>query len=461
MDSDKSKITDINNKIGQKLYLETYGCQMNIADSEVVTSILQEEGYIITKEMDEADVILINTCSIRENAEQRVWGRLDIFSQRKKKKPELIVGVIGCMAERVKEELINKKKVVDLVVGPDAYRDLPTLLATAETGQKLVNVILSKEETYGNISPVRLDKNNVSAFVSIMRGCNNMCTYCIVPYVRGRERSREPESIIREIKEIQELGYKEVTLLGQNVDSYNWENIDSHKHHHTMNFAQLLEKAAKVSPAIRIRFSTSHPKDISDDVLYTMAMYNNICNHIHLPAQSGSSNVLNLMNRSYTREEYINRILAIKKILPECAISTDMMTGFCGETEEDHKQTLSLMKWVNYDYAYMFKYSERPNTKAARKLEDDVPEEVKSRRLSEIIDLQNNLSKIGKKQDIGKKFEVLIEGISKKSKESFFGRNSQNKVVVFPREEYKIGDYVYVKIEKATSATLIGIVVKK
>ncbi len=460
MNSNNSDFTDLNIQSKQKLYIETYGCQMNAADSEVVISILQDNGYQTTENIDDADVILVNTCSIRENAEQRVWGRLDVFKHLKKKKPELIVGVIGCMAERLKEEIIKKKKIVDLVVGPDAYRDLPTLLETSETGQKVVNVLLSKEETYDDINPVRLDKNHVSAFVSIMRGCNNMCTYCIVPYVRGRERSRDPETIIREIKEILELGYKEVTLLGQNVDSYYWKTTDSNNHHHELTFAQLLEKVAKISPDLRIRFSTSHPKDISDNVLYTMAMYNNICNHIHLPAQSGSTKVLKLMNRSYTREEYMNKIMAIKKILPECAISTDMMTGFCDETDDDHKETLSLMRWVNYDYAYMFKYSERPGTMAAKKLSDNVPEEIKSRRLTEIIDLQNKLSKTSKKQDIGKIFEVLVEGTSKRSNDNLVGRNSQNKVIVFPRENFQTGDYVSVKIEKTTSATLIGYAVK-
>ncbi|MEA3316955.1 MAG: tRNA (N6-isopentenyl adenosine(37)-C2)-methylthiotransferase MiaB [Bacteroidota bacterium] len=467
MDLNDINTEENSGKKEQKFYIETYGCQMNVADSEVVISILQDEGYEKTNEINEADIILINTCSIRENAEQRVWGRLDVFKNIKKKKPSLRVGVIGCMAERLKEDIINKKKIVDIVVGPDAYKDLPTLLDTAKNGQKVVNVLLSQDETYGDISPVRLDKNGVSAFVSIMRGCNNMCTYCIVPFVRGRERSRDPESIIREIKEIVEQGYKEITLLGQNVNSYNWESDEEHKHkhihkhRHNISFAQLLEKVAKLNPNLRIRFTTSHPKDISNDLLYTMAMYNNICNHIHLPAQSGSTNVLKLMNRNYTREEYMDRIMAIKEILPECAISTDMMTGFCNETEEDHKDTLSLMEWVNYDYAYMFKYSERPYTKAARIFDDNVPEEVKSRRLTEIIDLQNSLSKINKKQDIGKIYEVLVEGPSKKSEMSLVGRNSQNKVIVFPREDYKIGDYVNVKINETTSATLIGTAVKK
>jgi len=442
-----------NSKISQKLYIETYGCQMNVADSEVVASVMEDNGYSITEDINEADIILVNTCSIRENAEQRVWGRLDVFKQIKKKKPELTVGVIGCMAERLKEKLIEEKKIVDLVVGPDAYRTLPELLETVESGQKAINVILSKEETYADISPVRLDKNGISAFISIMRGCNNMCSYCIVPYVRGGERSRNPESIVAEAEDLFQKGYKEITLLGQNVDSYNWESENKNE---TLRFAQLLEKVAKISPSLRIRFSTSHPKDMSDEVLFTMAMYTNICNHIHLPAQSGSSEVLEKMKRGYTREWYIDRINAIKKILPNCAISTDIMTGFSGETEENHKDTLSLMSLVNYDYAFMFKYSERPKTYASRHLKDDVDEEIKSRRLSEIIELQGTLSEKSKKEDLGKTFEVLVEGVSKKSKDQLFGRNTQNKVVVFPKKDYKIGDYVFVEVTECTSATLIG-----
>lgn len=438
---------------GQKLYIETYGCQMNVADSEVVASILRDRGYSVTENMHEADLILVNTCSIRENAEQRVWGRLNVFKQEKKKRPELIVGVIGCMAERLKEKLLDEEKSVDMVVGPDAYRNLPEIIDTVEGGQKSVNVLLSQEETYADISPVRLDKNHVSSFVSIMRGCNNMCSYCIVPYVRGGERSRNPHTIVREVKELFENGYKEVTLLGQNVDSYHWKD---EKKEEEISFANLLEMVAKVDPKLRIRFSTSHPKDLSDDLLYTMAMYSNICNHIHLPAQSGSTAVLERMNRGYTREWYLDRIRAIRKILPDCAISTDIMTGFCGETEEEHQDTLSLMRWVNYDFAFMFKYSERPNTKAARKMQDNVPENIKVRRLTEIIDLQNELSTRSKEEDIGKNFEVLVEGISKKSNEQLFGRNSQNKVVVFPRKNYKVGDYVDVTINDCTSATLIG-----
>jgi len=440
-------------KISQKLYIETYGCQMNVSDSEIVVSILEEKGYKMTDDINEADTILVNTCSIRENAEQRVWGRLDVFKQIKKKKPEITVGVIGCMAERLKEKLIEEEKIVDIVVGPDAYRDLPNLLDTTQTGQKAINVLLSKEETYADISPVRLDKNKISAFVSIMRGCNNMCSYCIVPYVRGAERSRDPETIVKEVEDLHSKGYKEVTLLGQNVDSFNWDTGDENK---SIKFGQLLEMVAKVSPELRIRFSTSHPKDMSDDVLYTMAMYNNICNHIHLPAQSGSTNVLERMNRKYTREWYLDRVNAINKILPNCAVSTDIMTGFPGETEEDHKDTLSLMELVKYDIAYMFKYSERPKTYASRHLEDDIPESIKSERLTEIIDLQIKLSAESKKADLGKTFEVLVEGTSKKSKEHLYGRTSQNKVVVFPKNNFQIGDYVFVEIIDCTSATLIG-----
>jgi len=448
-----------NTKLGisQKLYIETYGCQMNVADSEVVASVMKDSGYVITEDINEADVILVNTCSIRENAEQRVWGRLDVFKQIKKKKPELTVGVIGCMAERLKEKLIEEKKIVDLVVGPDAYRSLPELLETVESGQKAINVLLSKEETYADISPVRLDKNGISAFISIMRGCNNMCSYCIVPYVRGGERSRNPQSIIAEAEDLFQKGYKEITLLGQNVDSYNWESENKEE---TIKFAQLLEMVAKIDSSLRIRFSTSHPKDMSDEVLYTMAMYDNICNHVHLPAQSGSTEVLERMKRGYSREWYIDRIDAIKKILPDCAISTDIMTGFSGETEDNHKDTLSLMSYVNYDYAFMFKYSERPKTYAARHLKDDVPEDIKTRRLTEIIDLQGILSEKSKKEDLGKTFEVLVEGFSKKSNDELFGRNSQNKVVVFPKQDFKIGDYVFVEVTDCTPATLIGNAVK-
>ncbi|HOP03813.1 MAG TPA: tRNA (N6-isopentenyl adenosine(37)-C2)-methylthiotransferase MiaB [Tenuifilaceae bacterium] len=440
-----------------KVYIETYGCQMNVNDSEVVASILQTNGYGLTENIEDADVILINTCSIRENAETRVWGRLEVFRQVKKSKPSVLVGVIGCMAERLKEKLIEEQKTVDLVIGPDAYRELPVLLRAAEGGQKGINVLLSREETYADISPVRLDRNGVSAFVSIMRGCNNMCSYCVVPYVRGAERSRDPKTIIREVKELVDAGYREVTLLGQNVNSYNW----SDKNGERTSFADLLEMVAKVNSNLRVRFSTSHPKDISDEVIYTMAMYENICNHIHLPVQSGSTRILELMNRGYTREYYMKRIEAIRHILPDCSISTDIITGFCTETELDHDQTLQLMQWVGYDFAFMFKYSERPNTKAARKLADDVPEDVKTQRLTQIIELQGKLSEESKQKDIGRSYEVLIEGESKKSADHFFGRTSQNKVVVFPRGNYRIGDYAFVRITDCTQATLLGEIVEE
>ena len=436
----------------KKFYIETYGCQMNVADSEVVASLMNENGYDRTEKMEEADLILVNTCSIRENAEQRVWGRLDVFKQVKTRKPGLKVGVIGCMAERLKEKLIDQEKSVDLVIGPDAYRAIPQLIETVETGQKGINTLLSKEETYGDIAPVRTDKNQISAFISIMRGCNNMCSYCIVPYVRGRERSRDPQTILRETRDLIEQGFHEITLLGQNVDSYAWKNPDGS----LMSFAELLDQTAQVNPNLRIRFSTSHPKDLSDEVLQVMAQHPNICRHIHLPVQSGSTRILKKMNRGYTREWYMNRIDAIRRYLPECEITTDIMTGFCDETEEDHKDTLSLMEYANYDFAYMFKYSERPGTKAARRMEDNVPEETKKRRLSEIIDLQNQISTENKKKMVGKKFTVLVEGTSKKSQDEFSGRNSQNQVVVFPKNGEKTGDFVEVKIVDTTPATLIG-----
>jgi tRNA-2-methylthio-N6-dimethylallyladenosine synthase len=434
------------------VYIETYGCQMNVNDSEVVASILEANGYAITSNLEDSDVILINTCSIRENAETRVWGRLDVFRQYKKKKPSLLIGVLGCMAERLKTKFLEEDKLVDMVVGPDAYRELPILLRSAEDGQRGINVLLSREETYADINPVRLDKNKVSAFVSIMRGCNNMCSYCVVPFVRGGERSRDPKTIVREVEELIYSGYREVTLLGQNVDSYSWvyENGDR------VSFSELLEMVAKLNSILRIRFSTSHPKDLSDEVLYTMAMYENICNHIHLPVQSGSTRILELMNRGYTREYYIKRIESIRQILPDCSISSDIISGFCTETELDHDQTLSLMQWSGFDFAYMFKYSERPNTKAARKYSDDIPEEIKTRRLTEIIELQGKLSEESKKKDIGKTFEVLVEGISKKSNNHYYGRTSQNKVVVFPKAGSKVGDYVNVVVLSSTPATLLG-----
>lgn len=443
-----------------KVYIETYGCQMNVNDSEVVASILIANGYAITSNINEADVILINTCSIRENAETRVFGRIDLFGQVKRSKPSVLVGVLGCMAERLKDQFLEEKKVVDLVVGPDAYRELPVLLRAAEDGQKGINVLLSREETYADISPVRLDKNGVSAFVSIMRGCNNMCSYCVVPYTRGAERSRDPHTIVREVQELVDAGYREVTLLGQNVNSYHWEDQKGLLKH-KVNFSDLLEMVALVDPRLRVRFSTSHPKDLTNEVLYTMAMYENICNHIHLPVQSGSTRILQLMNRKYTREDYLERIDAIRSIIPDCSISTDIITGFCTETELDHDMTLSLMREVGFDFAYMFKYSERPNTKAARQLSDDVPEDVKTRRLMQIIELQGTLSEQSKKNDVGKRFEVLIEGESKKSKDEFLGRTSQNKVVVFPKENHKIGEFVFVEVTDCTPATLIGHIVEE
>ncbi len=436
-----------------KVYIETYGCQMNVSDSEVVVSILSGEGYSMTKKLTDADLVLINTCSIRENAEQRVRGRLDIFRIEKKKRPELIVGVIGCMAERLKNQLLEEEKSVDLVVGPDAYRDLPNLVRSAGTGLKAINVLLSREETYSDISPVRMDKNHVSSFVSIMRGCNNCCAYCIVPYTRGAERSRSLDTILREVDELAAMGYKEVTLLGQNVDSYRWKKENGEN----VGFAGLLETVAGVSSDMRVRFSTSHPKDMTDDVLHVMAAHHNICKSIHLPAQSGSTRILELMRRGYTREWYLGRIEAIKRIIPECSISTDLIAGFCTETEEDHQDTLTLMEQVHFDYAFMFKYSVRPNTLAARKMTDDVSEKIKTRRLQEIIDLQGRLSAESKQRGVGHTYEVLAESVSKKSIEQLSGRNSQNMVVVFPRENHTPGDYVRVRITECTPATLIGV----
>lgn len=522
----------------KKYYIETYGCQMNVADSEVVASVLSDAGYAPAGSIGEADIILVNTCSIRENAEQRVWGRLDLFRAQKKKRPQVIVGVLGCMAERLKEKLLESDKMVDMVVGPDAYRDLPMLVETAVSGHAAVNVLLSREETYADISPVRLESNGVSAFISIMRGCNNMCAYCVVPYVRGAERSRDPETIVREAREVFEKGYREVTLLGQNVNSYSWNCEGSDDVHRssviqaagkpevlqthvvksatgnqgtphdfafnsatgnqdtrqdvagrrstaiqesgnppddrqknnslqpdmqiftgsqeTISFANLLEMVASVDPRLRVRYSTSHPRDMSDDVLKVMAKHGNICKHIHLPVQSGSSSVLKRMNRKYTREWYLDRISAINSILPGCAVSTDIIAGFCGETEEEHQETLSLMREVGFDFSYMFKYSERPGTGASRHLKDDVPEEVKTRRLNEIIALQNELSAASKKADIGKTYEVLVEGTAKKPAGALMGRTSGNKVVVFQASDVHPGNYVNVTITRSTSATLIG-----
>lgn len=424
---------------------------MNVADSEVVVSILRENGYEHTNDIKEAGLILINTCSIRENAEQRIWGRLKAIGHLKKKDKSILIGLIGCMAERLKEKVLDTEHLVDIVVGPDAYRDLPSLIGEAGSGHRPINVLLSREETYADISPVRMDKNGITSFVSIMRGCNNMCSYCVVPYVRGAERSRDPESILSEVEDLRAKGYREVTLLGQNVDSYRWKADEQ-----ITSFPDLLERVALIDPLLRIRFSTSHPKDLSDELLRKMSEHYNICRHIHLPAQSGSSRILKLMNREYTREWYMDRISAIHSIIPGCAVSTDIITGFCTETEEDHLETLSLMEWAGYDFAYMFKYSERPGTRAARKFRDDIPEETKTRRLNEIISLQNKLSSRSKKLDVGRVFEVLIEDFSKRSHDHLSGRTSQNKVVVFPGNGRRKGEYVNVKIENSTPATLLG-----
>lgn len=454
------------NANGKKLFLESYGCAMNFSDSEIVASILKDKGFSTTQDFIEADVIFVNTCAIREGAEQRVRQRLNEYKKAKKTKPDLIIGVLGCMAERLKSKFLEEEKLVDIVVGPDAYRSLPELIETAETGQKAVNVLLSKEETYADIAPVRLGSNGVSAFISITRGCDNMCSFCVVPFTRGRERSRDPETIIQEAKDLFEQGYREVTLLGQNVDSYLWtggglkkENPTKEELENATTFARLLEKVASVHPDLRVRFSTSHPKDMTDEVLYTIAKHENICNYIHLPVQSGNSRILEMMNRGYTREWYMNRIDSIRKIIPDCAISMDIITGFCTETEDEHQDTLSLMEYVKYDFGYMFAYSERPKTLAERKYKDDVPAEVKSRRLAEIVDLQLKHSALRTKEGLGKVHRVLVEGVSKKSKEQLFGRNSQSLVVVFPKENYKPGDYVNVLAESCTGATLIGKVV--
>lgn len=431
---------------GKRLFIETYGCQMNAGDSEIVVSIMQDEGYVYTYEIADADVILINTCSIRDNAEQRIWGRLNDMRRYRKARPSLVVGIIGCMAERLKERLIEDGGV-DIVAGPDSYRDLPRLVREAESGGKGINVMLSKEETYAEIAPVRLDKNGVSAFIAIMRGCNNYCAYCVVPYTRGIERSRDPETIVAEAKSLFDNGYREVTLLGQNVNSYRFGEV---------GFPELMKRVAEISPLLRVRFATSHPKDMSDSLLDVMSRYENICKAIHLPAQSGSSVVLERMNRKYTREWYLDRIAAIRRYMPDCAITTDLIAGFCGETEEDHLQTLSLMREVGYESAYMFKYSERPNTFSARHFADDVPDEVKGRRLNEIIALQNELSVESNRRDVGKEFTILVEGESKRSAEQLCGRTSQNKMVVFDRGDHKAGDYVRVRITGSSSATLFG-----
>lgn len=441
--------------LGKKIYIETYGCQMNFSDSEIVNSILVDDQYETTQELENADVIFVNTCSIRENAENRILQRLQQFRYLKKEKPELVIGVLGCMAERMKADLLESANHVDLIAGPDSYRDLPRLINLAESGQKAINVILSADETYADINPVRLDSNHVTAFISIMRGCENHCAFCVVPFVRGVERSRNPETILNECHALFDQGYREVILLGQNVNSYTWENDLG-----SLGFPKLLERVAKVNPLLRVRFATSHPKDLSDELIATMARHNNICCSIHLPVQSGSSRILKLMNRRYDRAWYMDRVNAIKKNLPECSITTDIITGFCSETEQDHKETLSLMKWVGYDYAYMFKYSERPDTIAAKKLKDDVPEQVKSQRLGEIIALQQVLSQQSNVKDIGKTFTVLVEGSSKRSKKQLMGRNSQNKVVVFSGSELKPATYLKVLITKCTAATLIGETIK-
>jgi tRNA-2-methylthio-N6-dimethylallyladenosine synthase len=443
----------------RKFYIESYGCQMNFADSEIVASILNDNGFGATGNYEEADLVLLNTCSIREKAEQTVRNRLQLFRQIKEHRPGMLIGVLGCMAERLKGKFLEEEQLVDIVVGPDAYRTLPGLIGEAETGQKAVNVLLSREETYADISPVRLDSNGVTAFVSIMRGCNNMCSFCVVPFTRGRERSRDAASIVRECRELFSKGYKEVTLLGQNVDSYYWMDEASDT---VVTFAGLLEKVAQIDPALRVRFSTSHPKDITDEVLYTIARYPNICKYIHLPVQSGSTRVLQLMNRTYTREWYLAKIDRVRSILPDCGLSTDIIAGFCTETEEDHQESMSLMEYARYDMSYMFFYSERPGTLAARRYQDDVPEEIKKRRLDEIVRLQNRLSQQKNREDLNKTFEVLIEGDSKKSADDWRGRNSQNKVVVFPKANhpYRKGDYVQVKVDDCTGATLIGTIIE-
>lgn len=435
----------------KKVYIETYGCQMNFSDSEIVASLMKDEGYEVCDESGEADIVFLNTCSIRDHAEQRVRKRLRELKSLRKKKPFIKIGVLGCMAERLKQQLLEEEEVVDMIVGPDAYRELPALLEQAGAGEKAVNVILSTKETYADIAPLRLDKNGVTAFISIMRGCENFCSYCVVPFTRGKERSRDPRTIVNEARELFAKGYREVTLLGQNVNSYSGEENGSE-----VPFFELLGRVADVDPRLRVRFATSHPKDISDELLQTIGSTKNICNAIHLPVQSGSNNMLKRMNRKYTREWYLGRIAAMRKYIPDCAVSTDIIAGFCGETGEDHQDTLSIMKEVGYDYAFMFKYSERPGTIAMKKYEDDVPEELKSARLKEIIDLQQELSHRSNKADIGKSFEVLVEGTSRKSDKELMGRNSQNKVVVFPRENYVKGDYVQVRITDCTPATLIG-----
>lgn len=449
----------------KKLFIESYGCQMNLNDSEIVASILSKEGFNTTHLLEEADLVLVNTCSIREKAEQTIRKRLQKYNRVRRINPEMKIGVLGCMAERLKTKFLEEEKMVDLVVGPDAYRDLPNLVKEIESGKDAINVILSKEETYGDVTPVRLNSNGVSAFISITRGCDNMCTFCVVPFTRGRERSRDPQSIVKEAQDLWEKGYKEITLLGQNVDSYLWyggglkkdfKNASEIAKATATDFSKLLEMVAIALPKMRIRFATSNPQDMSIDVLHSMAKFENICNYIHLPVQTGSTRMLERMNRQHTREEYMELIDNIKRIIPECAISQDMITGFCGETEEDHQDTLSLMEYVKYDFGFMFAYSERPGTLAAKKMEDDVPHEIKKRRLSEIINLQQKHGLYRMQQMVGKTVEILIEGDSKKSSEHWMGRNSQNAVAVFPKTDEKIGDLVMVRVDDCTSATLIG-----
>ncbi|MCQ2161720.1 MAG: tRNA (N6-isopentenyl adenosine(37)-C2)-methylthiotransferase MiaB [Bacteroidales bacterium] len=437
--------------MSKKLYIETYGCQMNVGDSEVIFSILADEGYERTESIDEADVILANTCSIRDNAEQRIWGRLDQFQKQKESKPDAVIGIVGCMAERLKDKLIETGKV-DLVAGPDSYRTLPALLRDIAPDKPQINVLLSHEETYADIVPVRTDRNGVSAFISIMRGCNNVCSYCVVPYTRGAERSRDPQTIVAEARDVFSKGYKEVTLLGQNVDSYRWKPADGGKE---VSFPELLEAVAGISPDLRVRFATNHPKDISDELIAVMAAHENICEHIHLPVQSGSNRLLEKMRRRYTREWYLDRVAKIREAMPGCGITTDVIAGFCSETEEDHQDTLSIFKEVGFDYAYMFYYSERPGTMAARHFPDDVSLEVKTRRLNEIIALQNQLSLDSNLKDVGKKFKVLVEGPSKKNPDELCGRTGSNKMCVFPDKVHKAGDYVEVEVMSCTSATLI------
>lgn len=437
--------------MSKKIYIETYGCQMNVGDSEVIFSILGKEGYERTESMDEADVILANTCSVRDNAEQRIWGRIEVFHKQKEKRGGVVVGIVGCMAERLKDKLLDTHKV-DLVAGPDSYRTLPALLRDIAPDKPQINVMLSHEETYADIVPVRTDRNGVSAFISIMRGCNNVCSYCVVPYTRGAERSRDPKTIVDEARDVFSKGYKEVTLLGQNVDSYNWNPEDGQG----CDFPDLLEMVAGISPELRVRFATNHPKDISDKLIVTMAKYANICEHIHLPVQSGSDRLLEKMRRRYTSGWYLDRVARIREVMPGCGITTDVIAGFCSETEEDHRQTLELFRKVGFDYAYMFYYSERPGTLAARHYPDDVPPDVKTRRLNEIIALQNELSLKSNRNDIGKVFRVLVEGPSKKNPEELCGRSGSNKMCVFPGGGHKAGDYVDVEVVSCTSATLIG-----